>query len=119
MNCVNLVGRLTRDPQQIGSMVAFGIAVRRDYKNKNGQYESDFPSCKIFGKAGEYALKYLKKGDMVSVVGSLATGKWTDQKGETHYSTDVVVRSVNNLSPRQTDQQTGFPVTEDNEFPFR
>lgn len=125
MNVASLVGRLVRDPQAIGTKgaVGFTIACRRDYKNAQGEYDADFINCRVFARQGEYALANLHKGDLVSVLGSISTGSWTDAQGVKRYSTDIMVRSLNNLSPRQTgtriDPQTGFAeAPDDDELPY-
>ena len=41
--------------------------------------------------AGEFAEKYFKKGQMISVIGRLQVRSWDDNEGKKHWSTDVVV----------------------------
>lgn len=97
MNKVILMGRLTRDPEvrytQADTPLAitrYSLAVNRRYK-RNGEAEVDFINCVAFGKAGEFAEKYFKKGRMVSIVGRLQNGEWTDKNGQKRYNTDVIV----------------------------
>ena len=79
MNKVILMGRLTRDPEvrysQSANPVAvarYGLAVRKQYV-KQGEAEADFFNIVAFGKAGEFAEKFFRKGQMVAVVGRLQT----------------------------------------------
>lgn len=97
MNKVILMGRLTRDPEvrysQSANPVAvarYGIAVRRQYV-KPGEQDVDFFNIVAFGRAGEFAEKYFRKGQMVAVVGRLQVNTWEDQQKVKHTSVDVVV----------------------------
>lgn len=98
MNNVSLVGRLARDPEvrysQGGNQTCvarYTLAVTRPFKDSNGQYGADFISCVAFGKAGEFAEKYLKKGTMIGVTGRIQTGSYDDKDGKKVYTTDVIV----------------------------
>ena len=67
MNSVNLIGRLTKDPDLkttpgTGTAVAnFTIAVDRKVPNKDGQREADFISVVVWGKIAENTAKYMSK----------------------------------------------------------
>lgn len=86
MNSVELVGRLTRDPEAKGSAMSFSLAVDRRGKDAG----ADYPRVVTFGKTAEIVSKYFKKGRLVSVQGSIRTGSYQNRKGETVYTTDVV-----------------------------
>ena len=97
MNKVILMGRLTRDPEVRYSQAAeplavarYTLAVDRRFK-RQGEQEADFITCVSFGKAGEFAGKYFKKGQMVSIVGRLQVRSREDQNGQKRWSTDVIV----------------------------
>lgn len=100
MNQVVLMGRLTRDPdvRYSGSeenMLAVGkysLAVDRR-ATKNGKQEADFISCVCFGRAAEFAEKYLSKGMKIAVAGRIQTGSYTNRDGNKVYTTDVVVEN--------------------------
>jgi single-strand DNA-binding protein len=96
-NKVVLMGRLTRDPEvrysQGDNPVAvarYTLAVPRRYK-RDGEPESDFINCIAFGKAGEFAEKYLKKATKICISGRIQTGNYTNKDGQKVYTTDVVV----------------------------
>ena len=98
MNKVILLGRLTKDPDVRQSQGAepvtiarYTLAVNRRGKKQEGQQEADFISCVAFGKAGEFAEKYLHKGTKICVSGRIQTGSYTRQDGTKAYTTDVVV----------------------------
>ena len=97
MNKVVLMGRLTRDVEaryttgDNGTCVArYTLAVERRFKSSDGQ-EADFINCVAFGKAGEFAEKYLHRGTKVVVSGRIQTGSYTNKDGQKVYTTEVVV----------------------------
>ena len=97
MNKVILMGRLTRDPdvrysqgEQATAIARFSLAVDRKFK-RDGDQTADFIGCIAFGKLGEFAEKYLRKGTKVVVTGRIQTGSYTNKDGQKVYTTDVVV----------------------------
>lgn len=98
MNKVILIGNLTQDielksSQSGASVCRFTVAVRRDYKNANGEYETDFISCVAFNKLAELMDKYCRKGDKIAVSGSLKITAY-ERDGEKRTSTDVVLHDI-------------------------
>ncbi|MDD3240332.1 MAG: single-stranded DNA-binding protein [Lachnospira sp.] len=101
MNRVILMGRLTRDPDvrysqgANGSMAVarYTLAVdRRRARTEGGNEQTaDFISCVAFGRAGEFAEKYLHQGTKLVVSGRIQTGSYTNKDGQKVYTTDVVV----------------------------
>lgn len=96
MNKVILMGRLAREPEVRYSqgteplaIARYTLAVNRRFK-RQGEPEADFINCVAFGKKGEFAEKYFKKGQMVSVVGRLQVRSWDDNEGKKRWSTDVI-----------------------------
>ena len=94
MNKVNLIGRLTRDVETRYSgetaIARSTLAVDRRFK-KDGEQNADFISCVAFGKSGEFAEKYLKKGMKIAVSGRIQTGSYDDKDGKKVYTADVVI----------------------------
>ncbi len=99
MNKVILMGRLTRDPEVRYSQGESSLAIARytlavdrrfNRNNQDGQ-TADFINCVAFGKAGEFAEKYLKKGTKMAVTGRIQTGSYTNKDGQKVYTTEVVV----------------------------
>lgn len=94
MNKVILMGRLTKDVETrySGEMAIsrYSLAVDRKFK-KEGEQTADFINCVSFGKSGEFAEKYLKKGMKIAVTGRIQTGSYTDKDGKKVYTTDVIV----------------------------
>lgn len=98
MNSVNIIGRLTADPEirdveRKGkddlTIANFSVAVDRV-----GSEEADFIRCKAFDATAEFAEKYLTKGQRVGISGRLQTGKYDDKEGITRYTTDVIVERI-------------------------
>ena len=100
MNKVILMGRLTRDPDVRYTQAAepmaiarYTIAVDRRFQRKDAgdDQTADFISCVAFGRQGEFAEKYLKKGTKIALTGRIQTGSYTNKDGNKVYTTDVVV----------------------------
>lgn len=101
MNKVILMGRLTRDPEvrytqaeQPMAIARYSLAVdrRMNRNNADGQ-TADFINCVAFGRNGEFAEKYLKKGTKILVEGRIQTGSYTNKDGVKVYTTDIVVEN--------------------------
>lgn len=102
MNNVQIIGRLTADPElrrtQSGiSSCRFTVAVNRKYKNKDtDQYDTDFIPCVAWKQTAEFITRYFSKGKMIALQGNLRTGSFQDRNHPdvTHYTTDVFVENV-------------------------
>ncbi|NDO47370.1 single-stranded DNA-binding protein [Clostridium sp. MD294] len=97
MNKVILMGRLTQSPEVRYTQAAeplavarYTLAVNKRFK-RQGEADADFINCVSFGKAAEFAEKYFKKGQMVSVIGRLQVRSWDDQNGQKRWTTEVVI----------------------------
>ena len=113
MNKCFLVGRLVRDCElrfsQSGVAIAtFTLAVDRQFKNAQGEKESDFIQVKAFKKLAELCGEYLSKGKQCAVIGSIQTGSY-EKEGRKIYTTDVIADEVQFLSPKENSQ--GSPAT--------
>lgn len=99
MNKVILMGRLTRDPEvrysqgdNAMAIARYTLAVDRRFNRNNGDEQTaDFINCVAFGRAGEFAEKYFRKGIKVAVTGRIQTGSYTNKDGVRVYTTDIVV----------------------------
>ena len=97
MNKVILIGNVTKDPEIRATSngvkrANFTLAVDRRFANAQGNREADFINIVAFGKAGEFAEKYLKKGMKILVGGRIQTGSY-EKDGQKIYTTDVVAES--------------------------
>lgn len=61
-----------------------------DRRGKNQENSSDFIQCVAFGKAGEFAERYLHKGTKIVLTGRIQTGSYTNKEGQRIYTTDIV-----------------------------
>ena len=105
INNVVLVGRITRDPElrytpSNVATVSFSIAVDRSYSSQGGERQADFINCVAWRQSAEFLAKYVKKGYMVGITGSIQTRYYQAQDGTTRYVTEVVCNSVQNLQGR-------------------
>ena len=98
MNKVILIGRPTRDPEvrysqgeNAMAVARYTLAVDRKYNRNNDEQSADFINCVAFGRNGEFAEKYLRKGTKIVVTGRIQTGSYTNKDGVKVYTTDVVV----------------------------
>jgi single-strand DNA-binding protein len=111
----------------------FTVAVRRRFKDKEGNYPSDFIRCVAFNNTAEFISKFFQKGSPILVEGSLQSNSYETESGEKRTSYNVVIentdffgrRNDNNQTQNnnfeQTMQQNGveFNVVDDNsELPF-
>ena len=128
MNKVILMGRLTRDPEVRYSagenalaIARYTLAVDRRFR-RDGEASADFISCVSFGRTAEFAEKYFRKGQMVSVVGRLQVRNWDDNEGRKRTTTEVVVEEqyfaeskASSQAQRQAaPQAAGAPAKADN-----
>ncbi len=97
MNKVILMGRLTRDPEvrysqgeSAMAIARYTLAVDRRFNRNNDENTADFINCVAFGKAGEFAEKYFRKGMKIAVTGRIQTGSYTNKDGVKVYTTEVV-----------------------------
>ena len=99
MNSVVLIGRLTRDPEvryiaeSQTAVASFSIAIDR-FGGGNREKQTDFPRITVFGKQAELCERYLTKGRLVGVQGSIRTGSYKNKEGATVYTTEVVADRV-------------------------
>lgn len=114
MNSVVLIGRLAQDPELryiagTGMPVAtFTLAVSREFTNKKGEREVDFIDIQAWNKQAETVANYLKKGNMVSVNGSIRVETYTDKEGNRRRSFRINANRVEFLitdrQPKTTNQ---------------
>ena len=131
MNKVILIGRLVKDAETRYSgelaISRYTLAVDRKFK-KDGEQDADFINCVAFGKQGEFAEKYLRKGMKIAVEGRIQTGSYMDKEtGKKVYTTDIIVEAHEFCESKGSGQSApaanpdGFmdiPENMEEEFPF-
>jgi single-strand DNA-binding protein len=108
MNRVELIGRITRDPElrYTNNNIAttrFTLAVNRPFQGQNGEQGTDFINIVVWRKQAENVKKYVSKGSLVAVEGRIQTGSY-EKDGQRIYTTDVVADSVQFLETRSQSQ---------------
>jgi single-strand DNA-binding protein len=139
LNNVQLVGRLTRDPElrftTSGTPVCrFDLAVNRRYKDKSGEWKDDtsFVPVVVWREAGQRCGEKLKKGSPVYVEGRLKSKNWETKDGQKRSGHEVDALRVQFLEkadtgagsggteedslPAESDSAVSAPVTEDVPF---
>ncbi|MBI4692266.1 MAG: single-stranded DNA-binding protein [Candidatus Terrybacteria bacterium] len=101
LNKVFIIGNLTRDPElrslpSGASVVSFGVATNRIWKNQQGEKQEDvqFHNIVVFGKQADSVAQYLKKGSSVLVEGRIQTRNWEAQDGTKRNKTEIVAERV-------------------------
>lgn len=115
MNTVNLIGRLTKDPELKYTSngkgnTRFTLAVQR---NKD---ETDFINCVAWEKTAENIAEYFKKGSQIAVQGAIRTGNY-EKDGRTIYTTDVWVYKFDFIGNSNSSNNQN-KKEEDENFPF-
>ncbi len=107
INKVILVGNLGNDPDtkytQAGmaiTRVSLATTSMRKDRDGNNQERTEWHRVVFFGKLGEIAGEYLRKGSQVYVEGELRYDKYTGQDGVEKYSTDIVANEMQMLGGR-------------------
>lgn len=120
MNQVILIGNLTKDPEtrytQSNEPMAisrYTLAVAREGKDAG----TDFIGCVAFGKQGEFAEKYLKKGMKIAIIGKIQTGNY-EKDGHKVYTTDVVVNKHEFVTSKADSTSEVPPKTDDDGFAY-
>lgn len=99
LNRTALMGRFTHDPEMkrtpTGVPVAsFSLAVERDFKDANGEKQTDFIDCVAWRNTAEFICKYFTKGRMAVIDGRLQVRTWKDKDGKNRRTTEVVVENA-------------------------
>ena len=120
MNKVQLIGRLTKDPEikytqnQIANL-SFTVACDHKFKDQNGQRQSDFINCVAWRQTAEFIAKYFNKGNKIALVGSIQTRTY-EKNGAKQYITEVIVDEVEfveSKQPTQASQAATAPIAPD------
>ena len=108
INKVILVGNLGKDPEvrympSGGAVANLTIATSESWKDKTSgeqKEQTEWHRVVMFGRLGEIAGEYLKKGSQVYIEGKLQTRKWQDQQGQDKYTTEIVASELQMLGGR-------------------
>lgn len=120
------MGRVTKEPEvrytQSGKCVCtFIIAVNREFKNEDGNYDADFVPVVVWGKAAELAGNSLDKGHRILVEGRLQNRSYEAKDGSKRYIAEIISQNIefverkSDVKPKTTDKM-GTDVTGDTPF---
>lgn len=114
MNSVQIIGRLTKDPEVRYTNSAEPLAIAR-YTiavDRGDKKNTDFINCVALGKSGSFAEKYLHKGMKIAVEGRIQTGSYTDKDGNKRYTTDVLVNRHEFVESKKEEAPSNAPDNE-------
>ncbi|HUX73043.1 MAG TPA: single-stranded DNA-binding protein [Steroidobacteraceae bacterium] len=108
VNKVILVGNLGADPETRSmpsgmTVTNIRIATSESWKDKASgalQERTEWHHIALFGRLGEIAAEYLRKGSQVFVEGKLRTRKWQDKQGNDRYTTEIIADNMQMLGAR-------------------
>ena len=105
MNEIILTGRLVKDPEVRYTpsqkvVTTFSLAVNREFKNEQGNYDTDFFNCVAWGKTAELMGNTLKKGAKILVTGRVQIRNY-ESNGERKYITEVIVNKFEYLDKKE------------------
>ena len=105
LNRVVLIGRLTKDPElrytpNGVAVTSFTLAVDRNYKNAQGERDTDFIPCVVYRQLAELSANYLSKGKLAAVEGRIQVRSFEGQDGQRRWVTEVIGDNVRFLSPK-------------------
>lgn len=109
------VGRLTKDPElrstQSGlKITSFTLAINRNFKNKDGNYDADFLNCQAFKNTAEFIKKYFKKGSMMAITARAQTRNYDDNDGKKRFVTEFIVEEVYFAGNNEKKNETSIEV---------
>jgi single-strand DNA-binding protein len=108
INKVILIGNLGADPETRSmpsgmSVTNIRIATSESWKDKQSgetKERTEWHSVAMFGRLGEIAAQYLRKGSQVYIEGSLRTRKWQDKEGKDRYTTEIIANEMQMMGGR-------------------
>ncbi|MHB8779948.1 MAG: single-stranded DNA-binding protein [Candidatus Geothermincolia bacterium] len=106
LNRVILIGNLTRDPElryTAGGVpvCTLRLAVNRNFKNQQGETETDFFNVSAWRQRAELCAEYLSKGRPVAVEGRLQSRSWETEDGQKRSAVDIVADNIVFLGRRE------------------
>ncbi|MCP4875691.1 MAG: single-stranded DNA-binding protein [Gammaproteobacteria bacterium] len=115
INKAVIVGTLGKDPEikyaaNGNAVVNISVATNESWKDREtgeAQERTEWHRIVIFGKLGEIASQYLKKGSQAYFEGRIKTSKWQDPSGNNRYSTQIVANEMEMLGRPGDSEQPG------------
>lgn len=110
MNKVILSGNIVKDIElkqtnSGKSVLTNAVAVRREVKNENGEYDADFIDFVAWGQNAEYISRYGHKGDRIEIAGRWQQRAYTDKGGNKRMIDECIVENVTVFSKQEKKQE--------------
>ena len=120
VNQIVLVGRIARTPETKTSengkkFATLTLAVPRNYKNSNGEYDTDFLDCTLWTSVAESTSEYCKTGDMIGVKGRVQSRIIESPDGQKRRKTEIVAERVTFLTSNSSRRDDESPEQEETE----
>jgi single-strand DNA-binding protein len=115
INKAVIVGTLGNDPEikyaaNGNAVVNVSVATNESWKDREtgqAQERTEWHRIVMFGKLGEIAQQYLKKGSQAYFEGRIRTNKWQDADGNDRYSTQIVASEMEMLGRKSDSEHVG------------
>lgn len=106
MNNFNAIGRVCNDleikeSQNKKNYLRFDLAITSNYKNKDGNKDTDFITCVAFNQLAKVINEHVDKGDQIGIVGQLKSNNYTNQEGIKIKTTTIVLEKVDLMSNKK------------------
>lgn len=123
MNKIILVGRMTKDieirytqnQKEVGN---FDLAVNRNYKNANGEYDTDFFKCIAWGNLAKTIHTYTSKGSQIAIEGRVENRTYQANDGTNRYTTEIVVEGIHLIDFKKNETATTEEAIGVDDLPF-
>ena len=117
MNLVEIIGNITKDIELKETSTGvkytrFSIAVNRQTKNEEGEYETDFFNVVAWRKTAEHISNYFGKGRKIAIVGRLQQNSYDDNEGNHRTSVEIVANEVYFIDKKK-DTEVNIEPTEE------
>lgn len=115
LNKVIITGRLTAKPElktttSGTSVTSFSLAVQRNFKNAQGEYDTDFINVVAWRKQAEFASNYFDKGQLITIVGSLTSRRYEDGEGNKRTAFEVVAEELMFAESKKTEGKSNTSI---------
>lgn len=114
LNVITVLGRICNEIELKSTPTgteacSFTIACERDYKNQNGEKDTDFLDVVTFRNTANFVSKYFAKGRAIVVSGRLQTRMWEDKNGNKRKSTEIIADNVYFADSKTETQSSATP----------
>ena len=109
MNQLFLVGRLTKDPEILKNggltQCRVTLAVKRQFKNPNGVYDTDFITCTVWNVIAQRVSEYCKKGDLISLKGRIQNNNYLGKDEKMVYTYEIIAEQVSFMQKENNEKK--------------